>query len=225
MSLKRIVARLAGLYGPLPEPFPTEPFELVLWESIAYLADDERRAQALEQLRGTVGTRPEQVLEADREDLLSVAGHGILAEQSVSKLRAAAEIALGDFGGDLEEVLERPAAGAKKALRRFPGIGEPGADKILLFCRKHPCLALESNGLRVLARLGYVPSGESYSATYRAAREVGREHVGDDFDRLLAARHYLRVHGQQLCLRSTPRCDACVLRTDCAFGQSVSRAE
>ncbi len=40
-----MVPQLAGLYGPPPEPFPTEPFELVLWESIAHLADDERRAQ------------------------------------------------------------------------------------------------------------------------------------------------------------------------------------
>ncbi len=225
MSLPRIVAQLAGLYGPLPEPFTTEPFELVLWESIAYLADDERRAQALEQLRSTVGTKPEQLLAAARDDLISVAEHGILADQTVSKLRAAAEIAIGEFGGDLGEVLARPAGAAKKALRRFPGIGEPGAEKILLYCRKHPSLAPESNGLRVLVRFGLLPSGRSYSATYTAAREVGREQLGDDFDRLLAARHYLRVHGQQLCRRSAPRCDACVLRNDCAFGQSVSRVD
>ena len=62
-------------------------------------------------------------------------------------------------------------------------------------------------------------------AAAAALRFVGREQLGDDFDRLLAARHYLRVHGQQLCRRSAPRCDACVLRNDCAFGQSVSRVD
>jgi len=225
MSLPRIVEQLADCYGPLPEQFPAEPFELVLWESIAYLADDERRAQALEQLRRTVGTRPEQLLSAAREDLISVAGHGILAEHSASKLRKAAEIALGEFGGDLEEVLARPVQAARKALRRFPGVGEPGADKILLYCRKHASLAPESNALRVLVRFGFLPSGKSYSATYTAAREFGREHLGDDFDRLLAARHYLRLHGQRLCRRSAPQCEACVLRHDCAFSRAVARRD
>jgi hypothetical protein len=32
------------------------------------------------------------------------------------KLRAAAEIAIGDFDGDLAEVIQRPAAAARRAL-------------------------------------------------------------------------------------------------------------
>jgi endonuclease-3 len=43
---------------------------------------------------------------------------------------------------------------AKKLLMRFPMIGEPGAEKILLFCGALAVLALESNGLRVLVRVG-----------------------------------------------------------------------
>ena len=104
----------------------------MIWESIGYLADDDRRAEALNQLRETVGTRPDQLLEADGDELIAVAAHGIMAKHSASKLRAAAEIAIGEFDGDLDEVLQRSAAQAKKALRRFPGIGEPGAEKILL---------------------------------------------------------------------------------------------
>ncbi len=155
-TLSRIVARLADVYGPVPAPFPVDPFELVIWESIAYLADDDRRAEALNQLRETVGTRPDQLLEADGDELIAVAAHGIMAKHSASKLRAAAEIAIGEFDGDLDEVLQRSAPQAKKALRRFPGIGEPGAEKILLYRRKHPSLAPESNALRVLVRLGCI---------------------------------------------------------------------
>lgn len=224
-TLSRIVARLADVYGPVPAPFPVDPFELVIWESIAYLADDDRRAEALNQLRETVGTRPDQLLEADGDELIAVAAHGIMAKHSASKLRAAAEIAIGEFDGDLDEVLQRSAPQAKKALRRFPGIGEPGAEKILLYRRKHPSLAPESNALRVLVRLGCIASGKSYSATYAAARAAGREEWGDDFDGLLAARHYLRLHGKELCRRTTPRCETCVLRKDCAFGRAASGAD
>ena len=216
-SLSSLIDQLAALYGPAPEPFPTDPFELVLWENVAYLADDERRRRAFETLRATVGTRPEQILEATRDQLVAVASHGILADEFGTKLRTVAEIAIGEFGGDLDEVVARPVKSAKRALRRFPGIGEPGAEKILLFARKHPFLAPESNGLRVMVRLGKCPEGKGYSATYAVAREVARDELGSDFDRLLWARHYLRRHGQELCRRKAPACEACPLKPACPY--------
>ena len=97
------------------------------------------------------------------------------------------------------------------------GIGEPGAEKILLFLRRQPFLAPESNGLRVLVRLGVCPEGMSYTATYAAAREVAQQAPGDDFDLLLTARYCLRRHGKEICRRKTPRCGACALNGVCPF--------
>ena len=58
------------------------------------------------------------------------------------------------------------------ALKRSPAIGDPGMTKILLFCRAFPIPALESNGLRVLVRLGYGKEKPNYSATYRLVQEA-----------------------------------------------------
>lgn len=217
LDLPGVLEALTPVYGPVPAPFPVDPFELVLWENVAYLADDTKRRQAFETLRSTVGTRPDQMIEATPEQLLRVTGHGILPDDFVERLRSVAEIALGEFDGDLHAVLSRPVAEAKRALRRFPGIGEPGAEKILLFSGTHPFLASESNGLRVLVRLGLCPEGKNYAATYGAARELADRQLGRDFDRLLAARHYLRMHGKITCRRTGPACTACVLRPSCPF--------
>jgi adenine-specific DNA glycosylase len=65
----------------------------------------------------------------------------------VKKMLRAAEMAQAQFGGDV------PAE--RKALQLFPSIGKPGAEKIPLFTKTAPVVALESNGLRVLVRLGY----------------------------------------------------------------------
>jgi endonuclease-3 len=65
----------------------------------------------------------------------------------------------------LKSVLKLPLPKAKKALQKFPGIGEPGAEKILLFTRTHPLMALESNGLRVLVRLGFGAEHKNYATT------------------------------------------------------------
>ena len=52
-------------------------------------------------------------------------------------------------------------------MKRFPGIGDSGADRVLVFCDLDVRPSMDSNGLRVLVRLGLVPLTTSYAATYR----------------------------------------------------------
>src|SRR2546423_5234799 len=161
-SLEKAVARLAQHYGPPPALITDDPFELILLESVAYLVSDERREEAFNLLRKLAGTKPHQII-ASKEDLLRVAKLSRFApEQRAARLREIALIATTEFGGDLRNALKLPHAKAKQALRKFPGIGEPGADKILLFTRTHPALALDSNGLRVLLRLGFGEGRKNY---------------------------------------------------------------
>jgi len=128
---------------------------------------------------------------------------------------------LSEFDGDLEAALDAAPQGAMRNLKKFPGIGDPGAEKILLFSRRRAVLALDSNGLRVLLRLGYGTEGKSYAASYRSAQEASRPEWKSDFDWLIGAHQLLRRHGQQLCKAKHPRCEACPLRQDCAYFRSA----
>jgi endonuclease III len=190
---------------------------MILWENIAYLVDDERRQQAMAALRAQIGTTPAEILAAPEARLIKAAVRGIVPEQSVKKLRRCAEIALEEFDGELQPILKRPLARAKKALKRFPGIGDPGAEKILLFGRAYPILALESNGLRVLARLGFGTETPNYSATYRSVQEAVEDEVVKEFSWLIKAHQVLRRHGQELCRRSHPHCRKCPLVAECPW--------
>ena len=96
-------------------------------------------------------------------------------------------------------------------------IGEPGAEKILLFARSHAVLGLESNGVRVLTRLGVVQEAKSYSATYRAVQSFVAPFAERGFDWLIRAHQLLRRHGQELCRRSQPLCERCPLTDTCAY--------
>jgi endonuclease-3 len=217
-GFKATLIRLRQYYGPLPEP-PADPFILILLENVAYLAKGNRRQEALQLLERTVGTEPEAILTAGDAQLRAVTAHGILGDTFVEKLRECAAIAVDEFGGNLEAVVDRPLPEAKRALRRFPGIGEPGAEKILLFSRRQPLLAPESNGLRVLTRLGVVREESSYAKTYAAARALGAE-LGLSIPDLVIAHRLLHHHGQELCRRSEPDCPACPVRESCAFGRA-----
>jgi len=106
---------------------------------------------------------------------------------------------------------------ARKQLKKFPGMGEPGADKLLLFYRCSPGLAPDSNALRVLVRLGLAREESSYDKTYRAAKQAIAPELPEGYDALIAARELLRRHGQTVCTRTAPACGACPLAKRCAF--------
>src|SRR5215831_6142091 len=125
-SLAQIIARLAGFYGSPQPPITTDPFEIILWENVAYLVSDERRAQAFELLRRTAGTKPHKILAARNEALLKVAQlGGMQPERRAARLRELALIAMNEFAGDLSQALKLPLPKARKALQKFPSIGEP----------------------------------------------------------------------------------------------------
>ena len=140
---------------------------------------------------------------------------------SAEKLLAIAKIAYEEFDNDLRSVLKKPLLQAKKALKRFPSIGDPGAEKILLLTRSYPVMALDSNGLRVLCRVGFAEEQKNYSATYRLVQDSIREQLPGDCDSLIRAHQLLRQHGQELCKRSKPRCAECPLNDSCNYSRKV----
>lgn len=235
-----LVDQLTAEYGPQAMPAASGPWELVLWENVAYLADDERRTRAFRTLKERVGTEPVRILDAEPEDLLAATRHGIMPEQRVGRLRDCAHIMMDLCDGDPDRFAAMPVADLRRALKRFPGIGDPGADKILLLCRRRPVLALESNGLRVMLRLGYGKDDADYARAYRSVQHAIAEPLQDvveavDGDKSAepdsaAACHWLiqthlllRTHGQVRCRRAAPECDACPLAVACGCATRESQ--
>lgn len=222
-SFPGIIDQLQKFYGWLKPPSVTDPLGMILLENVAYLLSDERREQAFNALRERVGLTPPEILMAHEETLLEVAHLGGMHPAArVEKFRRIAQIALQEFDGDFARVLKQPLSQAKKSLKKFPGIGDPGAEKILLFSRTHPILALDSNGLRVLLRLGYGEERKGYASTYRSAQKAVESELKKDFDWLIAAHQLLRRHGQELC-KNTPLCSRCPLKSSCRYYQEEAR--
>jgi endonuclease III len=123
--------------------------------------------------------------------------------------------------GSLRSVLRLPYDKARQALKAFPSIGPPGADKILLLTGARPVLALDSNALRVLLRLGYGREHKSYAASYASAQAAAMEALPRSVPALTRAFLLLQRHGKELCRRSSPRCTICPIRGTCPFGRGV----
>jgi len=222
--LARVLDALEEQYGaPKPPRGVRTAFEWILWEKVAYLADDERRAAAYRALSGSIGTTPRAILAAAKPTLVKIAC-GIHPARSADELRLAADIAERQHGGDLDDFVDREPKRALAALKKYPGIGEPGAEKILLFTGRAAIAALESNGLRVLVRLGFARQEKSYTATYKALRAAILPECQPDCAWLSRMHRLLRAHGQTLCKNTRPSCDACPVERDCDFVRSSRRA-
>lgn len=152
-DLPELLDRLALRYEPLPRALPHKALDWVLWANAAHLVPDERRTAAHRALAKATGLSADGILGRPREELRAIAAlGGMHAGGRVAKWIAIAETVRDSFGGDLEAVIGQPLAEARRALKTFPGIGAPGADRVLLFTRTHALVAVESNGLRVLIR-------------------------------------------------------------------------
>jgi len=184
----------AGPADPVPS---SDAWELVLAENVAYLVDDQRRWRAFGELRRVVGLAPEQILAASAETLRGVVAGARPAERA-ERLRRCAELAI---------------AGAP--WRQYPGIGQPGLDRIALFTGSRVVLALDANALRVLSRLGYGHPARSYAASYRQAQTEASTRLPATVPALQRAAQLLRRHGQTVCRRRDPACSDCVIAGDC----------
>ena len=222
-KLTRIVQQLRRHYGEPAVPPARGPFEFVLWENACYLLPDERRLEVFQALREQVGLSPEAIDAAADRILLPIAIRGgMRPEMRVFRWRQIAQITLNQFGGDLSAILSLPYAEAKRALKQFPTIGDPGAEKILLLCGVAQGLPLESNGLRVLTRMGWGRAQKSYGATYRSVQEDLRAELPVHVERLKEAHLLLRVHGKWLCKEKAPLCHQCPVSAECAYAQKTA---
>ena len=218
---------LSKFYGPLPESGePRDPFGLLVWENVAYLVDDARRHEAFEAVRLGIGIEPKALLDAGASAIEHlIGGGGMLPRRRSEKVLRCAQIATGVADGDLRAALrDLEPKRARTLLKRFPGIGDPGAGKIMLLSGLSKEPALDSNGVRVIERLRGFPASSSYARSYRSAIESLRETGVRTAGAAREAFQRLRQHGRTLCRRASPKCEQCPLRRHCAFGNKPRRS-
>lgn len=217
LTLRSAVAALRKCYGEPPRPISRDPFHLILWEQVAYLKPDVQRRAAFLTLRKEVGLEPMEILAAARTTLARITrlGGGIAADTRAVRMHESAELVVGKWDGDLGRALRLPEQQARRALGEFPMIGEPGADKILAIAGKARTLPMDSNALRVVRRLGLAPALKDYRSTYRRAQQLLAPALPKTGAEIVSAGALLRLHGQELCRRSEPRCDRCPLKVHC----------
>lgn len=216
-QLASLLRKLEQHYGAVTLAEPEDPYELILYTNCGYPPSQENCRKGFEALKSTVGLATTAILGASERALAKVlrAG-GIVPELRAARLKTIARLVEEEFAGDLRRALD-DSQGARKALKRFPTIGDPGVDKILLFCGAVPVAAVPSNALQVPLRLGLGVEHRSYAASYRSVQEELTRALACDVEVLRRAYLLLRRHGREICRRAVPLCDRCPIARLCPY--------
>lgn len=218
ISVPDLLDRLEAFHGPQEPCWPIDPYEFLVWWHCGYPASDATCARGWQALKAEVGIEPRRILSASQAKLAhALKAGGMVPEVRAMRLQQIAERVENEFGGNLSAALLGPLKDVRKALKKFPGIADPGADRILLFGRIEPVAAVPSNCTHVLVRIQQGLERESYSVNYRDAQSLIGSETPAQFNARTRAYLPLREHGQTICKRNNPKCETCPVRSFCAY--------
>jgi endonuclease-3 len=214
-TMQDLLNRLEAYYGVQAPTWPTDPYEFLIWWHCGYPASDAACSRGWESLNESIGIRPEEILgESIPELARALRPGGMIPEQRAMRLKEIADRVQNWPHGDF--LKEGSAQRLRKQLKQFPNISDPGADRILLFADLAPVAAVPSNCPYVLVRMVRGQELENYGKNYRVA-QAAIEDIPTEFAARKRAYLLLKRHGQELCKRSNPKCDACPVSPQCAF--------
>lgn len=218
LTISELLDLLEEFYGKQERCWPADPYEFIVWWLCGYPASDAACAKGWEKLTNEIGIEPHQLLRASPARLASaLKPGGMVPELRALRLKETAMRVENELGGDLRAALVGPVASARRTLKKFPNIADPGADRILLFAGIAPLAAVASNCPHVLVRILRGQERENYGVTYREAQQAIMAEVPETFDARTRAYLLLKRHGQEICKRSKPQCEKCPVSSSCAF--------
>jgi endonuclease III len=223
MKLTQLLDTLEAFHGEQSPNWPTDPYLFLIWWHSGYPASDAACGKGWESLQSKIGVDPERLLAANPSKLaLALKPGGMVPELRAMRLKEIAERIQREFGGDLRAGLNGLSiAKVRAAVKKFPNIADPGADRILLFGGISPVAAVPSNCPHVLMRIRKGREHENYGVNYKSVQRMIADEVPAKFDARTRAYLLLKIHGQQICKRTNPKCSLCPVSDSCAFFASA----
>jgi endonuclease III len=221
VRLETALAALAKFYGLLPAP-PRDPFILYVWEVLSTHSTPARRDAALAALKRLRALTPDAMWKTSPKKLEeAVLLTGPYLERRIRALRTGVD--LFRRSPSLSAVLRGPMPAARRALKRFPQLGEGGAHRMLLLAADHLVLPVDARVNRVGRRLGYGLGSNDFRKSARSVQRAISLELPPNVDSFRRAFLYLSHHGAATCTEADPHCHVCPLLRDCPEGQIRAR--
>ena len=217
-KITAILDALATLYGELQPAAPADPDRALVWLHCGYPASDAACTRGWDSLTSAIGVEPPQILAASLPHLTAaLRPGGLIPELRAQRLHQIAARMRDEFPGGLTAALTGSPAAARRILKSFPAVGDPGADRILLFAGLAPAAAVPSNSPHVLVRILHGRAEHTYASAYRAAQQALDAALPLSAAPRVRAYLLLKRHAQEFCKKTRPQCGACPVSAHCAY--------
>ena len=204
-----VMSLLAPVYGPVEWEPRYNPAEELVYTILSQHTSDLNSERAFRSLMMTFPSL-DTIADAPANDIEEAIRSGGLAKQKSVRIKEVLNIVREEVGSfDLSFLAEMPLDEAKAWLKRLPGVGPKTAAIILCFSLGMPAMPVDTHIYRVSQRLRLI--GPKVSAD--KAHDILEPMVPPDD--VFAFHLYLIRHGRQVCKAQRPRCDDCVLASEC----------
>ena len=219
-DLEWLFVKLFGHYGPR-EWWPTVhggDFELVIGAILVQNVSWKSTKTALTNLREAGVWSFNAILECDESELHRLLRPTVYWRMKTRKLREFAHFITATHGGNLESLFALETGEMRRQLLEVWGIGPETADDIVLYGAGRPSFVIDAYTKRLLTRLGFEVTPNTYTA-YQDLFHESLPHHADLFNEYHALIDY---HSANVC-KARPLCSECVLAGECPTGLGLTQ--
>lgn len=207
--IRRIVARLDEVFGPLEPPRVADPLDELVLTVLSQHTSDLNAARAFADMRRDYPTW-KQVVDAPERSFAEAIRHGGLANTKAPRIQEILrEVRDREGAFDLMRLSSMTDEGARDYLMSLPGVGPKTAAVVMSFSLGHDTLPVDTHVHRVTGRLGLIPAKTSADKADRMLHDLVPDglrtplHVG------------LISLGRQVCKAQRPECGGCPVARMC----------
>lgn len=217
-KMRAILALLREEYGEPNWPV-LDPLSTLIETMLSHRTADPQTWAAFKELRERFPDW-QQVIDAPTAEVDDAINRTTFHEQKAPRLQKVLARVKEEHGSfDLDFLNSMPLDEANAWLQSLGGVGPKTAACVLLFACKRPVLPVDTHVHRVSIRLGLI--GEKVSADDAHNLLLALLPDPQNEQDVLALHRDMLLHGQRICVWSSPKCGKCVLREWCDYYASL----
>jgi len=207
--LSRVLQLLGAEYGPFEWRPRYEPIWELIYTILSQHTSDVNSERAFNKLFSEFAS-PSDIANAEVTKIEKTIRSAGLFRVKARRIKEVLNCILKEIGSfDLSFLSEMPMDDAKKWLKKLDGIGPKTAAIILCFSFGMPAMPVDTHIFRVAKRLGFIGS----KVTAEQAHDILESMISPED--IYSFHLCLINHGREICKAVAPKCQKCVLESDC----------
>lgn len=182
-------------------------YQLLVAVMLSAQCTDKRVNVVTRELFKEYGT-PEKMITLSQEELEKKIFSCGFYKNKAKNILATSNILVNEFNGEVPENWE--------ILQTLPGVGRKTANVVCAVAFNIPAIAVDTHVFRVANRIGLANAKDELHTELQLQKAIKKE-------MWLKAHHLIIWHGRRCCDARKPKCEECLINTECKYFKHLSK--